>query len=118
MAKTADSALEKLSSVEGRVYQGSIYRGITRMDDATVNRLFNEGEAFSDLGFMSTSSKQIGSFGGDVEMVITSKSGINVSDASAFPFESEVLLRPGSKFQVKTKNRNSNGNWIIELIEM
>ncbi len=118
LAKSADAALVKLSSVDGRVYPGSVYRGITKMDDSTINLLFEEGEIFSDPAFVSASSKPAGSFGGDVEMVITSKSGVDVSDASAFPYESEVLFRPESKFKVISKTQSSSGKWIIEMIEI
>lgn len=88
------------------------------MDGGVVNSVFREGELFSDKAFMSTSSDPRSSFIGDVQLTVQSKSGVHVSDASAFPYESEVLFRPGSVFIVKSKFKNADGSWEIELEEV
>ena len=67
---------------------------------------------------MSSSANADAAFSGNVKILIESKNGVKVNDASFFPKEAEVLFRPNSKFNVKECTKTPSGTWEVKLEEI
>ncbi|THB74177.1 MAG: hypothetical protein D6B28_02495 [Gammaproteobacteria bacterium] len=118
VADDATKALEKLATIEDRVYKGIAFRGIEEMSDELVNKLFNVGEPFSDPAFMSSATEESEAFPGDVKITINSKTAVRIDDISAHPDEKEVLFKPNTQFLVLDKTKNPSGSWEIFIKEL
>jgi hypothetical protein len=89
-----DDALAKLPAFEGVVYRGTFL-------PYSIRANMQPGTIFSDHAFMSTSAIEDRVFGGNVNFIITSRSGRKIVDFSDYPAEAEVLFPAGTRFIVK-----------------
>jgi hypothetical protein len=95
-----NAALETLPPYEGPVIRGSNI-------PAEMLEQYKPGEVITELGFLSTTTDHAvarsPAFAGNVEFQIVSRSGRDVSLASMFPGEQEILFPSGTKFYVVDK---------------
>lgn len=101
----ADKAAEGLRSLPD--YKGETYRG-TVLDNSLIAKM-KVGGTYSDKGFLSTSTdpKVADGFSGfndagktQVLFTIEGKHGKDISSASNFQNEKEILFNPSSKFRI------------------
>jgi hypothetical protein len=102
----ADKASEGLRSLPD--YKGETYRG-TSLDNSLIAKM-KVGGTYSDKGFLSTSSdpKIADAFNGGnagvgktaVLFTIDGKHGKDISKASSYDDEKEILFNPNSKFKI------------------
>ena len=109
------NALEKLP-----MYEGAVVRGTNLPAD--VLEEYRPGEIITEPAFTSTSTDhavaQSPTFAGNTEFRIWSTTGRDVSSASMYPGEQEILFPAGSKFYVISKLVDpQTGRTIIEMIE-
>ena len=106
----ADKAAEGLRSLPD--YKGETYRG-TSLDNSLIAKM-KVGGTYSDKGFLSTSSSPgtADSFGGynstgktAVLFTIQGKHGKDISSASKFSDEKEILFNPSSKFKITSMEK-------------
>ena len=91
-----------------------LFRGLTyRRTDlpSRVRRSVTKGVIFSDPAFFSTSS-DLNTFDGNDVMLISGRSGANISNLSAFPGESEVLFAPNTSFLIGRVEGLPNGVYL------
>lgn len=87
-------------------YKGTVYRGLSLSGAeraafiATHKAAQASGSAVGHAQFNSTSRSSGSSFGGNVRLVIQSKTGVHVKPISLHPGEDEVLFGSGAKFRV------------------
>ncbi|WP_218715845.1 ADP-ribosyltransferase [Nocardia sp. No.11] len=108
-----DTALSKLPNYDGVVYRGTDL-------PADVIAKYKPGEVITEDAFVSTSRNSSGSFPGNVQFEIASKTGKDIEQYSRIPNaadEAEVLFRPGSKFYVVDNYVDSSGKTIIKMAE-
>jgi hypothetical protein len=106
------TALSKLPPVPGTTYRGvEMFPGL--LDQ------FEVGKTWSDPAFLSSSLSPTtaNGFGPGVRFTLEGRSGVDVSAISAYRHEAEVLFQRGTKFDVMSKVRDTEGNWHISLIE-
>ncbi|WP_329071032.1 putative T7SS-secreted protein [Amycolatopsis sp. NBC_01480] len=110
----AVSGLNKLPA-----HQGEVYRGIDIAPhdmNAFLDR-YSPGASVREPAFTSADMNQ--AFSGNVEFVIQSTTGKDISwlkDASVG--QSEVLFPPGSGFRVLGRDQDAAGNWKIHLKDL
>ena len=115
-AKAAASGMSKLPA-----YQGPpTFRHLK--DFQGYKQLNKPGGVVSDMAFVSTAAKQVScataGAGHDILEIIAPKengrgNGRNISAASMFRKETEILFIPGTRFQiVKRMDKQANGGWL------
>jgi ribosomal protein L18 len=92
-AAALSSTLEELPA-----YRGLVHRGI-RATQAQLES-YQPGTTITELGFTSTTRAVENSFGGDVDVLIASRTGKAIAEHSARPEEDEVLFDHGTSFDV------------------
>jgi hypothetical protein len=75
---------------------------------------YEPGKVVTEPHFLSTGNP----FGGNIQYVVQSSTGRDVSFLSHYPHESEVLFPPGSNFRVDSKIETSPGNWEIRMTDV
>ncbi|WP_405133488.1 YwqJ-related putative deaminase [Nocardia sp. NBC_01388] len=88
------SGLEKMPT-----YDGTVWRG-THLSKEEIAR-YIEGETVPESSFTSTSRDPRRIFTSNVEFIIHSETGRDISALSARPGEKEVLFKPGTNFEVR-----------------
>lgn len=108
-AGTAQKRVEKLLNEAltlGPAYKGSVYRGLSLSGSERASFIARHkmalanGSAVGHAQFNSTSRASGSSFGGNIRLVIESKTGVHVKPISLHPGEDEVLFRSDAKFKV------------------
>ncbi|WP_280268034.1 ADP-ribosyltransferase [Nocardia wallacei] len=103
--RTADDISEGLRNLPP--FEGTVWRGLTL--DAEAIARYVPGATVTEAAFTSTSRDRRTSFTGDVEFVIHSSTGRDISGFSAAPRnESEVLFDRNTTFQVRGVVRDPN----------
>jgi hypothetical protein len=97
VTKATISGLNKLKPLVARVYRHTgIFPGYKELNQV--------GATVSDMGFMSSTKSQFMAGAGGKEHlvleIVESKTGRDVSEASTFAHEQEVLFKPGTRFQI------------------
>ena len=92
-------ALSKLK----KDFSGNCFRGVQNNYDISK---YVPGTIITEDQFISASTKKSKQFTGKINFIIKSKSGKFVKDLSAYPNQSEVLFRAGTKFFVQSMNIN------------
>lgn len=114
--RLAEAALQYLPT-----YQGTVYRGVQFTDKQELQRVVNQykvGKTVTEKAFTSTSSAGLlDEFEGQLNFVVTSKTGKSVKQTSARPKEDEVLFPSKTKFKV-LKVDNESGTTLIYLEEI
>lgn len=90
--ETVKAGLEKLP------YHRGFVERVTTLPASVVDAM-DEGKAFFDPAFLST-SQGYSKFPGDHRLIINSRVGRRIDGYSRFPDEDEVLFPPGHKFKV------------------
>lgn len=93
-----NKALDKLPP-----HVGTVYRKATLKPEAVA--LYQPGKIVEERGFTS-SSKEQGTWSGDVQFVLKSKSGRDISHISRHPGEAEVLFKSGTRFKIVSNSGN------------
>lgn len=96
--KSLNSALDKLPAHEGVTYRKA-------PSNAVDLSLYQPGKVVEERGFTST-SKNKGTWHGDVQYTIHGKSGRDIQKLSSHPGEAEVLFKSGTRFYVESKQGN------------
>lgn len=96
--KSLNSALDKLPAYEGVTYRKA-------PSNAVDLSLYQPGKVVEERGFTST-SKNKGTWHGDVQYTIHGKSGRDIQSLSSHPGEAEVLFKSGTRFYVESKQGN------------
>ncbi len=110
--KTAASGLNQLPP-----YQGQVYRGTTLSDEVLAK--YKAGEVVTEDAFTSTSASSQSQFPGNVNFVIQSTKGRDISFLSELPHEKEILFGPGTKFKVLRVDKDpTTGKSIIYMTEV
>ncbi len=99
-APMTDDIFDRVEAIEDAldelpVFKGEVRRGMG-FEPSVVEQL--RSGRFVDDGFLSTSMTE--PFSGEIQLSIRSASGRVLGDASRFPYENEVLFRPGVRFDV------------------
>jgi hypothetical protein len=110
-----NNALDKLPPYEGPVVRG------TNLPEEVLDR-YQPGQVITEDAFLSTTTNvavaRSPAFDGNVEFIIMSSTGRDVSPFSLVPHEQEVLFRSGTSFYVVSKVVDSlTGKTIIRMIE-
>jgi len=120
-ASAAQKKVEKLLNEAlalGPAYKGTVYRGLSLSGAeraafiATHKAAQASGSAVGHAQFNSTSRSAGSSFGGNLRLVIESKTGVHVKAISLHPGEDEVLFGSGAKFRV---NRVDEGSSLVTI---
>ncbi|GAM51263.1 hypothetical protein NSK11_contig00108-0001 [Nocardia seriolae] len=101
LATDMKSALEKLP-----IYDGTVWRGAHLTAEELAR--YVPGAKVSESSFTSTSRDPRRTFVNNVEFVIHSETGRDISSISARPGEREVLFAPGTTFEVRGAVENPN----------
>lgn len=96
--KSLNAALDKLPAYDGVTYRKA-------PSNAVDLSLYQPGKVVEERGFTSTSKNQ-GTWHGDVQYTIHGKSGRDIQKLSSHPSEAEVLFKSGTRFYVESKNGN------------
>lgn len=116
-ASAAQKKLEKLLNEAlglGPAYKGTVYRGLSLSGAeraafvASHKAAMASGNAVGHAQFNSTSRAAGSSFGGNLRLVIESKTGVHVKAISLHPGEDEVLFRSEAKFRVLRVDEGSS----------
>lgn len=94
-AASIDEGLKQLPAA-----QGTVWRGIDDVSDADLGDYLRVGAIVTEPAFTSASRKASRARGGDVEMIIQSLTGKDVSIYSEHPNEQEVLFARDTRFRV------------------
>lgn len=98
---------------------GTTYRGVDLPGDALSN--YEEGTVVTERAFTSTSTDPAiasGNFKGNAIIIISGKSGRDISEFSQYSYEKEILYDKGTKFYVTGKSFDSEtGKWTIRMRE-
>lgn len=90
-----NNALDKLPTHKGTVFRKA------KLTQSQIE-MYQPGKIVEERGFTST-SKDKDIWNGNVQFVVTSKSGRDISRISKHPHEEEVLFKSGTRFRI-TKN--------------
>ena len=90
-----NGALDKLPTHKGTVFRKA------KLTQSQIE-MYQPGKIVEERGFTST-SKDKDIWNGNVQFVVTSKSGRDISRISKHPHEEEVLFKSGTRFRI-TKN--------------
>lgn len=116
-AGAAQKKVEKLLNEAlslGPAYKGAVYRGLSLSGSeraafiAMHKAAQASGSAIGHAQFNSTSRSAGSSFGGNIRIVIDSKTGVHVKPISLHPGEDEVLFRSDAKFRVTQIDEGSS----------
>ncbi|MGE0171964.1 MAG: ADP-ribosyltransferase [Oligoflexales bacterium] len=115
---TMTSGLRKLEK-----YSGEAVRGATLVEAKIDPYLdaFNDAEPIQELGFMSTSYVQTGTFADrPIQFRIRSYSSAKVDVLSELPEEKEALFAPGTWFHVSGFANGEGGDdtYVVDLVEL
>ena len=91
--KCAASGLDQMP-----LHQGTVYRG-TDLSSSEAKK-YKKGVVVTEQAFTSSSYDEYEAFDGNTKFIIDSASGKDVSFISEHSDESEVLFKPGTKFEV------------------
>jgi ADP-ribosyltransferase exoenzyme len=117
LVDNAATGMDKLAK-NGYGRSGIVVRDVTFTQDE-IAKLFPDNGVFNDKAFFSTTSERSGVFSGNTRLIVDQRSGVNVTDISQYPNESEVLLKPGGSFKVVSKTFDPHtGKTIIHLEEL
>jgi NAD:arginine ADP-ribosyltransferase len=105
------SGLNQLPKTTGEFYRGM---NIPAGNVGDVLAKYEPGKVVTEPHFLSTGNP----FGGNIQYVVQSSTGRDVSFLSHYPHESEVLFPPGSNFRVDSKIETSPGNWEIKMTDV
>ena len=109
--RTTTSGLNQLPKTPGEFYRGM---NIPAGNVGDVLSKYEPGQVVTEPHFLSTGKP----FGGNVQYVVQSTTGRDVSALSHYPNESEVLFPPGSQFKVNSKIETSPGQWTINMSDI
>ncbi|ATL71416.1 WXG100-like domain-containing protein [Nocardia terpenica] len=113
-----DSTIRALVGAYNKLpdYHGTVYRGLFIDDPAKLDKFLGEyttGNTVLDRGFAS--SDKVSSMGGNIELIIESHYGKDISWTGGQ--QNEVVFPPGHQFYVK--NRYTAGNtYVVELTDL
>lgn len=96
--KSLNQALDKLPAYDGVTYRKAPSHSVDLS-------LYQPGKVVEERGFTST-SKNKGTWHGDVQYTIHGKSGRDIQSLSSHPGEAEVLFKSGARFYVESKQGN------------
>lgn len=115
------SALGKLPAYQGEVLRGEVYEteAMAEGAEARVEKKFNAtaiGSTYKDLGIMSTTRGAESGYPDKSLLVyhIQTRSGVRIDQISSREDEQEVLVRPGTSFEVVRKEITATDNPMIE----
>jgi hypothetical protein len=109
------SALNKLPDFIGTVLRGT--KMPKNMSNSDIENTYKPGSIITEKSFTSTSSSGDRKFRGELQYVIESKTGKDISNISDSRQEKEVLFRPGTSFNV-TSFKKSDSGYEIHLKEV
>lgn len=109
--RATTSGLNQLPPTTGEYYRGM---QIPSGNVSDVLSKYEPGQVVTEPHFLSTGEP----FPGNVQYVVQSTTGRDVSSLSHYPHESEVLFPPGSRFQVESKIEVSPGHWVIKMSDV
>ncbi|MET8422574.1 ADP-ribosyltransferase [Nocardia sp. NPDC004860] len=101
LAADIASGLEKLPA-----YDGTVWRGMHLTSEQLAR--YVPGAKVTEPAFTSTSRDSRRIFTSNVEFIIHSESGRDISALSARPGEQEVLFKPGTTFEVRGVEEDPN----------
>lgn len=122
--ETYDPEIRTLVSAYNKLpdHQGIVYRSLHLGDPVALERLldaYQQGKVVPDHGFAS-SDKSTSMPGGNVELIIDSRYGKDISWTT--PAQEEVVFPPGNHFLVKDQyvgaDRYGNPKFYIELLDL
>jgi hypothetical protein len=126
--ESAEQIIEDLQNV--KCFKGTVYRGLT-LDKSEISTHFKVGKVYRDMGFMSTSKKEViaqkfnclgvplsRTDNRSITLVIESKTGRDVSKFSQYPEEQEVLFLPLTGFEVISIEKDGWEEYTIVLKEI
>ena len=126
--ESAEQIIEDLRNV--KCVKGIVYRGLT-LDKSEISTHFKVGKVYRDMGFMSTSKKEViaqkfnclgvplsKTDNRSITLVIESKTGRDVSKFSQYPEEQEVLFLPLTGFEVLSIEKDGWEEYTIVLKEI
>ncbi|ORU99051.1 WXG100-like domain-containing protein [Mycobacterium bohemicum] len=101
-------------------YHGPVIRGTNLPPEALAQ--YTPGEIITEDAFLSTTTNPAVArsplFAGNVEFRIMSSTGRDISSASMFPGEQEILFPPGTKFYVMSNVTDPiTGRTVIRMVE-
>ena len=108
--KAASSGLAKMPGWEGISYRGS------DLPDEVLAK-YKPGEMVTEEAFTSTAATRDAKFDGNAEFIIEGRTGRDVSGVSEYENEKEILFRPGTRFEVTSKEV-VDGKTIIKMREV
>lgn len=109
------SALNKLPDFVGTVLRGT--KIPKNMSSSDIENMYKIGSTITEKSFTSTSSSSDRKFRGELQYVIESKTGKDISDISDSRQEKEILFRPNTNFNV-TGFKKSDSGYEIRLEEV
>lgn len=95
-------------------YEGVAYRATT-LEKSVINqykKALKSGDPVVHDYFTSTSTKESGSFDGNVRFILQSKTGKDISPASLYDWEGEILFKSGTSFKVTKMNKAKGVDYI------
>jgi hypothetical protein len=103
-SRTLSRALRKI----GRNFTGVVYRGaiMDHIDISIYSDAFQAGVPITHSYFTSTTQDPAQSFMGNVQFVINSKRGVDISKVSAHEKETEILFDKGTSFEITDINHD------------
>ena len=108
-------ALDKMPKRKGEMRRGMNLGG---SDLQKFMSAYQPGTVVQDNSFVSTAFGG-GGFGGNIELRVMSKTGVDVSQVSFYKRENEVLFAPGTKFKVtKVQGPGDGGHGAKHVIYM
>jgi hypothetical protein len=95
-----------------RVGRKSQFKGIVKRGSGNIPDMdgLKAGATFTDAGFFSTSYGT--GFPGDLQFIVESKTGINVTPYSRHKCEQEILFLPGTMFRITEVVRKGNTTFV------
>lgn len=109
------SALNKLPDFVGTVLRGT--KMPKNMSNSDIENMYKPGSTITEKSFTSTSSSSDLKFRGELQYVIESKTGKDISDISDSRQEKEILFRPNANFNV-TGFKKTDSGYEIRLEEV
>ncbi|MFN9053513.1 MAG: ADP-ribosyltransferase domain-containing protein [Pseudanabaena sp.] len=126
--ESVEQIIEDLQNV--KCFKGTVYRGLT-LDKSEISTTFKVSKVYRDMGFMSTSKKEViaqkfnclgvplsKTDNRSITLVIESKTGRDVSKFSQYPEEQEVLFLPLTGFEVLSIEKDGWEEYTIVLKEI
>ncbi len=112
ITKLLNQALDKMPD-----YKGAVYRGIEISNVDNFLKIYSKGGKVNFKQFTSTSFKKLQAYGGNVQYVIESRKGKDISSLSYKEKEKEILFRTDTEFLIKGVEKKE-GKYYIKLKEI